>query len=240
MPEARPGNRTRWIDNVGSEASISARDSRFGGEGGGMLVVLNRASFLCVPAPAPPHSCMPPPKRGPLPAGTHFTNVPQGSSILLDNCQIDSYETVGPGALAWNASIYLEEIPQVLVVTQSLGLAYSPSYGPPPRLSLVKVSPLLDMDGPQLDLAARVPATLRYSIPESNDYAPQRFDELPVQLQPYVTGRRVFRDGPPAAGVWRSGQVVHARYNSTSADESVIGWRCVKGGKPGLWKVWSV
>ena len=103
VPEARPGNRTRWIDNIGSEASISVRDSRFGGEGGGMLVVLNRASFLCVPAAAPPHICEPPPQRGPLPTRTRFTNVPQGSSILLDNCQIDSYQTVEPRALAWNA-----------------------------------------------------------------------------------------------------------------------------------------
>ena len=108
VPEAQPGNRTRWIDNIGSEASISVRDSRFGGEGGGMLVVLNRASFICVPSVAPPHLCTTPPKRGALPAGTRLTNVPQGSSILLDNCQIDSYETVQPTPNAWNASIYLE------------------------------------------------------------------------------------------------------------------------------------
>jgi hypothetical protein len=108
VPEARPGSRTRWMDNIGSEASISVRDSRFGGEGGGMLVVLNRASFLCVPAVAPPHLCTPPPKRGALPAGTRLTNVPQGSSILLDNCQIDSYETVQPSSNAWNSSIFLE------------------------------------------------------------------------------------------------------------------------------------
>ena len=237
VPEARAGNRSRWIDNIGSEASISARDSRFGGEGGGMLVVLNRASFLCVPAVAPPHLCEAPPHRGSLPAGTHFTNVPQGSSILLDNCQIDSYGTVEPSASAWNSSIYLEEIPQVLIVRQSLGLAYSPSYGPPPHLSLVKVSPALDLDGPQLDWAARFPNTLRYSF-GLNDWAPDAFESMPVQLQPYVADK-VYGDGPPTAGVWRSRQVVYVRLNSTGVDNNVIGWRCVEGGKPGLWKPWT-
>ena len=55
-----------------------------------MLVILNKASFICVPAEASPFLCELPPKRGPLPAGARLTNVPQGSSILLDNCQIDS------------------------------------------------------------------------------------------------------------------------------------------------------
>jgi hypothetical protein len=127
----------------------------------------------------------------------------------------------------------------VLIVRQSLGLAYSPAYGPPPYLSLVKANPLLDLDGPQLDFAARFPNTLRYSI-DLNDWAPDDFDDLPVQLQPYVTrGQPVFGTGPPSAGVWRSGQVVWARYNSSSADEGLIGWRCSKGGKPGTWKSWA-
>jgi hypothetical protein len=140
VPESRDGNRSRWIDNIGSEASISARESRFGGEGGGMLVVLNKASFLCTRAAAPPHLCTLPPKRGRLPPNTGFINVPQGASILLDNCQIDSYHAMSNG---WNSSIYLEEIPQVLIVRQSLGLAYSTQAwnpGAPPPMSLVKRS----------------------------------------------------------------------------------------------------
>ena len=59
-----------------------------------------------------------------------------------------------------------------------------------------------------------------------------------LQLQPYVADK-VYGDGPPTAGVWRSRQVVYARLNSTGVDNNVIGWRCVEGGKPGLWKPWT-
>jgi hypothetical protein len=106
-------------------------------------------------------------------------------------------------------------------------------------LSLVKVSANLDLDGPQLDLAARFPNTLRYSI-ALNDWAPDGFEDLPVQLQPYVRGGEVFGDDAPTHGVWRSGQVVYARLNSSSANSGVIGWRCIKGGKPGQWKPWHI
>lgn len=133
---------------------------------------------------------------------------------------------------------YLEEIPQVLIVRQSLGLGYSPAYWPPEKLSLVKVSPALDLDGPQMDWAARFPNTLRYSF-GLNDWAPSGFENLPVQLQPYLVESSVFGSDPPSAGVWRSGQLITARLNSTSTDDGVIGWRCVKGGRPGRWKVWS-
>lgn len=131
------------------------------------------------------------------------------------------------------------EIPQVLIVRNNLGLGYSPAYGPPTGLSLVKVDADIDLDGPQLDLAARIPDTLRYSI-ALNDWTPDGFQDLPVQLQPYVRGSQVYADDAPTRGVWRSGQVVHARLNSSNADNGVIGWRCIKGGKPGQWKPWRI
>ena len=133
----------------------------------------------------------------------------------------------------------LTEIPQVLIVRNSLGLGYSPAYGPPASLRLVRVSAELDLDGPQLDLAARIPNTLRYSV-ALNDWAPDGFESLPVQLQPYVRGSEVFGDAAPTRGWWRSGQVVHAWLNSSNADDSIIGWLCIKGGKPGHWKPWRI
>ena len=39
-----PSIGSRWIDNW---SYLTARDSRFGGEGGGMTVVVNYASFFC-------------------------------------------------------------------------------------------------------------------------------------------------------------------------------------------------
>ena len=247
---------TRWIDQNGHEAQLSVRDSRFGGEGGGMLIVLNRASFLCSPndchCTAIGHcncsvgragGCDMPPGRGPLPENTHLTNMPQGSSILIDNCQIDSYAAVPE----WNASIYLEQIPQVLIVRESLGNVYTNdpmtyvngSLVDRLNLSMVRVSPLLDLDGAQLDYAARFPNTLKYHIGADNDYDPSPFNDLPQQLQPYSTST-VYGDAAPTVGVWRAGQVVNARLNSSAARDGVIGWRCVAGGKPGAWSVWKM
>ena len=179
VPEAKkPSARQRWIDNIGHEATLSARDTRFGGEGGGMLVLLNRASFLCVPNGT---GCDNPPGSGPLPKGTRYNEVPEGSSIIFDNCQIDSFQTTGPGQPSiGNASIVLEQLPQVLIVRQSLGLAFAPAFYSP-ALSLVAVSPSLDLDGPQLGLAARTPRTLRYSLGPTNDWAPPSYMELPEQ-----------------------------------------------------------
>ena len=240
---------TRWIDNNGHEAQLSARDSRFGGEGGGMLIVLNRASFLCVPnscsghcAPTGPPcncsvgeagGCSMPPGKGALPASTHLSNMPQGSSILIDNCAIDSYATMnggpceytatyctctgcrhthdishcrrcrsGPGCSNWNTSIFLEQIPQVLIVRDSLGLAYTPAFSGFPYklpLTLVRVDPKIDLDGAQLDYAARYPNTLKFNLGQANDWAPEGYLELPEQLQPYATSM-VYGDGAPTAG----------------------------------------
>ena len=87
--------------------------------------------------------------------------------------------------------------------------------------------------------AAKYPNTLKYLIGPANDWAPKGFNDLPTQLQPYLTSD-VFGDHAPTSGIWRAGQVVYARLNSTSAASGLIGWRCVGGGKPGTWRNWSV
>ena len=53
VPQPIAGNDQRWIDNYNHGVlggTIVARDSRFGGEGGGFTVVVNYASFLCANA----------------------------------------------------------------------------------------------------------------------------------------------------------------------------------------------
>ena len=57
----------------------------------------------------------------------------------------------------------------MLVVRRCQGFAYAPKWGPPADLSFLKVSPEIDLDGPQLDLAA---GRLRWDIGEDNDWGP--------------------------------------------------------------------
>jgi hypothetical protein len=108
VPHPITGNDQRWIDN--NHGMVIARNSRFGGEGGGFSVVLNRASFL---SPNPP-------PRGALPPGTQWEGHPQGSTIILDACQIDSY-----GNKERDANIWLEEIPAIISVQNCQGFAFA-------------------------------------------------------------------------------------------------------------------
>jgi len=57
---------------------VIARNCRFGGEGGGFTVVLNKASFLTVG-----HDGSMPPQSGPLPNGTVWEGDPQVSTPSL-------------------------------------------------------------------------------------------------------------------------------------------------------------
>jgi hypothetical protein len=118
VPHPVTGNDQRWIDN--EKGMVIARNSRFGGEGGGFTVVLNRASFLSAPCVNCSEPTVNPPPRGPLPAGTRWEGNPQASTIILDSCQIDS-----DGNKERQANIWLEEIPAILVVQNSQGFAYA-------------------------------------------------------------------------------------------------------------------
>jgi hypothetical protein len=61
---------------------------------------------------------MPPPPRGPLPAGTGWVKDPQNAAVIISGCQIDSL-----GNKERNANIYLEQIPAILVVERGQGFA---------------------------------------------------------------------------------------------------------------------
>jgi hypothetical protein len=245
VPSPRSGNDQRWIDNI--NGMVVARNSRFGGEGGGFTVVLNKASFLQVPcesSEAVPVTCPKPPQRGPLPAGTKYGGDPQSSAVILDSCQIDS-----DGNHERLANIYLEQIPAILSVQNCQGFAYAWWWGPTTNFSFIKVDPRLDLNGPQLDYAAEHPRLLRYDIGPVNSWGPPgHFWQLPQQLWPYVQNPvfnyQTSKDSwgtdtpslePPSTGVWRSNQVVLTPLNATNSSAAPRGWRCVEGGKPGKW-----
>lgn len=149
VPEPIEGNDQRWIDNYnhGDQGGVlTARDSRFGGEGGGFTVVVNFASFLCAPAgrskwptgmPGGYKNCEAPPSSGPLPVGTSCTGL--SGVIVLDSCSIDSH-----GNHQRNANIYLEAIPSQLIIRNSYGFDYAPRYVNP-AMRLVRANPLLDL-----------------------------------------------------------------------------------------------
>lgn len=180
---------------------------RFGGEGGGITVLVNKASFL---SPVPPVGAKT------LPNGTQFSGLPQGSTIILERCEIDSCEPVAQSnspflllplivvtllALSTadgsargvqperRSNIWLEQIPSVLIVRDSLGFAYAPSFGPPANMSMVKVDPLLDLNGPQLAYAAELDNLLTFDIANTNNWFPTKYADLPEQLRPWVVGK---------------------------------------------------
>eukprot|EP01048_Picozoa_sp_COSAG05_P005281 COSAG05_NODE_309_length_11646_cov_7.176929_8_plen_379_part_00 len=92
VPSCRKGLNQRWVDNWGY--SFDAQDSRFGGECGGMTVVYNWASALCVPCTtSDPRNgacvdeccdkCLrSPPRAGPMPNGTHVAGCEHRSPFL--------------------------------------------------------------------------------------------------------------------------------------------------------------
>lgn len=113
--------------------------------------------------------------------------------------------------------------------------------GPSANFSMIKVDPAIDLDGPQLDYAARHPHMLRYEIGAANNWGPKgHFWQLPVQLWPYlvspvynyVPGSDTPAGAPPQTGIWQSNQVVLSPLNSTAIDAR--GWRCTHGGRPGV------
>jgi len=161
--EGLPGFDLRWVDNYGY---LKAVDSRFGGEGGGITIVVNKASFL---EPTPPADAKT------LPQGTRLSRLPQGSTIILERCEVDSYGSARNVQPERRSCIWLEQIPSVLIVRDSAGFAYAPSFGPPANFSLVKVDPNL-IEGPQLAFAAQHERILTFEINEANNWClPQPF-----------------------------------------------------------------
>lgn len=220
--EGMPGYDLRWIDNY---SYLRCVDARFGGEGGGITIVVNRASFL---EPAPPVAAKA------LPAETKLSRCPQCSTIILERCEVDSYGSARDVQPERRSCIWLEQIPSVLIVRDSSGFAYAPSYGPPANFSLVKMDPRL-IDGPQLAFAAQYERILTFEINENNNWYPSTFADLPEPMRPWVVPK-VYGDGPPKTGHWRQNQFVTARPIAGNATHPpVMGWLCVIGGEPGSW-----
>jgi hypothetical protein len=220
--EGLPGYNLRWIDNYGY---IKAVDSRFGGEGGGITVVVNKASFL-EPTPKPDEKS--------LPNGTKFSALPQGSTIILERCEVDSYGSARGVQPEFRSSIWLEQIPSVLIVRDSQGFAYAPAFGPPSNFSIVAVDPLLELDW-QLEYAAQFENLLTFEIGLANNWCPTTYADLPEKLRGWIVGR-VYGDGPPKAGHWRQNQFITARpVGAGSKQPAVMGWLCVAAGSPGSW-----
>ena len=118
VPHPIAGYDQRWIDNFAG--LVVARNARFGGEGGGFTVVVNKASFLTTD-PSGMHWSernASPPGRGPLPPGTTWEGDPQHAAIILDSCQIDS-----DGSKERQANIWLEQLPAILVSSAPLRTA---------------------------------------------------------------------------------------------------------------------
>ena len=103
VPACLEGLNQRWVDHWGY--SFDAQDCRFGGECGGMTVVYNWASALCVPCnTSDPQTgacvgdccdkCLrSPPRAGPIPNGTHVAGCersrwlsPPHSDMLTGRC----------------------------------------------------------------------------------------------------------------------------------------------------------
>ena len=224
--EGLPGYDLRWVDNWGY---LKAVDSRFGGEGGGITVVVNKASFL---QPTPPVGATS------LPNGTKFSALPQGATIIIERCEVDSYGSARGVEPERRSNIWLEQIPSVLIVRDSQGFAYAPAFGPPANFSMVQVDPRLGLDW-QTEYAAGLSSQLLTFDISSNNWYPLTFVDLPEQLRPWVVGR-VYGDGPPTLGHWQQNNFVTARPRSSQLPAekqaaAVMGWLCTAGGAPGTW-----
>ena len=231
-----------------------ARDSRFGGEGGGFTVVVNFASFLCAQAhrskwqhtPTSYYKdCQPPPGSGKLHKSTYGS---VSGVIVLDSCMIasDGDQTVSP---ARSANIYLEAIPSQLIVRNCWGFAFRPTFvasHDSNGMAVVRVNSSIDLDGPQLDYAAQHPGLLRFDIGKENSFVPSGGDNvtdpgLPLQLLPYAAGQ-IMSDGSPTRGVWRQNDLIWNRASGSEVGftvptiDTALGWQCVKSGKPGEWR----
>lgn len=56
-------------------------------------------------------------------------------------------------------------------------------------MSMVKVDPMLDLDGAQLAFAAKLDNLLTFDIANTNNWFPTTYADLPEQLQPWVVGK---------------------------------------------------
>jgi len=119
------------------------------------------------------------------------------TSIVMDNRFFFCFRDV-------QFSIYLEEVPNLLVVQNSTGFISGGSRGWP----VVKVSPKIDLDTYFDDVRAGgirilIDDTLTTGIHDDLNY----FTEPPEQLKPYQVNE-IVSDAAPKKGIWRRGQFV--------------------------------
>jgi hypothetical protein len=207
---------------------LRCRNIRFGGEGGGFTAVFNYAKYI---------------NRYPQAQGTAVI-LEDSTFFCARNDRIHS-------------AVYLEEIPNQLIVTHSSGFISGGARG----WSVVKVSPNMNLDTYFDDVRVGgiricIDETLTTGIHDDLDY----FTELPEQLKPYQVNE-IVSDAAPTKGIWRRGQFVRNRNsegrwapgvmiwgdpekeegkkyfrNKASAMEAPYGWYCTESGKPGTWK----
>jgi hypothetical protein len=61
-----------------------------------------------------------------------------GATVVIERCEVDSYGSARGVQPERRSNIWLEQIPSVLIVRDSQGFAYAPSFGPPANMSLVR------------------------------------------------------------------------------------------------------
>lgn len=198
VPGVVVGSDQRWIDNWGY---VTARGCRFGGEGGGMQIVVQKTSFLCEKT-APTSACNETPSpRGPYPsASTPFSET----SIRIYDCDIFSNNAFRKSAF------YFEQIPAELVLHESMGLMEAPGDNPG---TLIAVNPAIDLsEQGQLAFAAAHPGALVFDI-RLNTWVDvlhrTNWSALPAAMLP-LQSTPVYLPDAPIVGFWRPGQQVLA------------------------------
>jgi hypothetical protein len=223
VPDVDPTANQRWIDN---HFSLTCRNIRFGGEGGGFTAVFNFGKYI------------------------HKNAQAAAPSIVMDSCFFFCLQNK-------RCSIYLEEVPNQLIIRDSSGFITAGSRGWP----VVKVSPEIDLDTYFDDAKdGRIRILIDDTLTTGRHADVDYFTELPEQLKPYQVNEIVC-DAQPKKGIWQRGQFVRNRNsagrwapdvmswgdpvkeqgkkyfkNRMKADEAPYGWYCVESGKPGQWR----
>ena len=157
--------------------------------------IVNFAPFLCMPVHNPYDSnviCATP-QPGELPQ-----NITWGqSSIVVEGGYLCGIPT----------AIVLEQIPNQLVLRDTLNLPGSIGRTIVSMGDGLKDLSIAGPNGHAMALASTNPQALRYVFSDIWNGVPSTAS-LPVELWPYVTQHRIFAAGPPAAGIWKRGQVV--------------------------------
>ena len=175
---------------IDNYSALTCRHVRFGGEDGGFTAVFNFA----------------PPTRAPRVVASY---------VILDAC---TFYTARNDKV--NSAIYLEEVPNQLIVRDSSGFISGGNRGFP----VVKVSPKIDLDTyfddvPAGSIRILIDRTLTTVIHEDDDY----FTDLPPQLRPYQVNE-IVADARPTKGIWRRGQLVRNRNSEGRwAKDALIG-----------------